>query len=412
MTDERLAQDSRNSAGMSTLLITSLLIAAVSVTMLATELTIPSNPSLPEFFGVSEAAIMVSMVLNLLGYAVAPPILGSLSDRFGRRPILLICLFVFAAASALAAIAWTVEIFIVARMLQGLAGAAAPVIGMAVVRDLFDEKNSVRVIAVVSMSIALVPALGPAIGGYIHNLAGWQANYAALAVAGLVVVMLLAWRLRETIDHYDHKALTLKRFSAKYGQLLRHRDYICYALLPTCGFAGMSAFVAGGPFYLIDVIGMTEVEYGLIQAALVVCYVIGALTAKVGIERIGFERTHLIGIFLFALGGIGELLLMTQTAPSALMFTIPMAIFICGMGVIFATAPARALTLIPGLTGTASAMLTTLEMLGGATAVVAVSYLYDGTAGAISVVIAISALAAVGVQALLSYGAATRGGSA
>ncbi|MGF1626292.1 MAG: Bcr/CflA family efflux MFS transporter [Alphaproteobacteria bacterium] len=393
-----------NETGADTGLISCLLVAAVAVTMLATELTVPSNPSLSEFFLTTDRAVQVSVALNLLGYAVAPPLLGPLSDRFGRRPVLLVALTLFACASALASIASSVEVFTLARMGQGLAGAAAPVVGMAIVRDLHDEKGSVRVIALISMAIALVPAIGPVIGGYIHSLAGWQANYAALAVAGLLVVLLLALRLPETLASRDLQALSLAKVTARYCQLLRSRDYVGYALLPTLGFAGMTAFVTGGPFYIIATAGVSEVGYGLIQAGLVVCYIVGALGASLGIGRLGFERVHMAGVFLLALGGAGQVLIIVQPYPSAFMFCLPFGLFLVGLGVVFATAPARALAIYPALSGSASAMLTTLEMLGGAASSLAVSLLHDGSAAATGAVILAAALTAVGVQVLVVPG--------
>ncbi|MEZ5666172.1 MAG: Bcr/CflA family efflux MFS transporter [Alphaproteobacteria bacterium] len=382
-------------------LISCLLIAAVAVTMLATELTVPSNPSLPAFFGTSDRAVQISMALNLLGYAIAPPLLGPLSDRFGRRPVLLLALLGFAAASLVAALAPTVELFTLGRMAQGLTGASAPVVGMAIVRDLHDEAKSVRVIALISMAIAVVPAAGPVFGGWIHNLAGWQANYALLSGAGLLVVLLLAAKLPETVPQRDPHALAFGQFATRYRQLLCCRNYVGYALLPTLGFAGMTAFVTGGPFYIIGSAGVSEVGYGLIQAALVVCYIVGALGASLGIDRLGFDRVHLFGIFLFALGGLGELLLLTEPTPSVMLFCLPFGVFLIGLGVVFATAPARALALYPAMTGSASAMLTTLEMLGGAVAAITVSLLHDGTAAATGAVIMVSAMTAVAVQVVV-----------
>ena len=387
--------------GADSSLISCLLVASVAVTMLATELTVPSNPSLPEFFLTTDRAVQVSMALNLLGYALAPPLLGPLSDRFGRRPVLLIALTGFAAASALASIASSVEVFTAARMLQGLCGASAPVVGMAIVRDLHDEKGSVRVIAIISMAIAVVPAAGPVLGGYVHNLAGWQANFALLSVAGLLVVLLLAIKLPETLAKRDIHAMSLSQFAIRYGQLLRSRDYVGYALLPTLGFAGMTAFVTGGPFYIIDTAGVSEVGYGLIQAALVVCYIVGAAGASLGITRLDFERVHMVGVGLLALGGAGQVLVVAQPFPSVFMFCLPFGLFLVGLGVVFSTAPARALAIYPALTGSASAMLTTFEMLGGALASIAVSLLHDGSAAATGAVILVSALTAVGVQVLV-----------
>jgi DHA1 family bicyclomycin/chloramphenicol resistance-like MFS transporter len=390
-------------------MISFLLVAAVAVTMLATELTVPSNPSLPDFFQTTDRAVQVSVALNLLGYALAPPLLGPLSDRCGRRPVLLLALAAFACASALASIASSVEVFTLARLLQGLSGASAPVVGMAIVRDLHDEKGSVRVIATISIAIAVVPAIGPVIGGYVHGIAGWQANYAALAVAGLLVVAVLAIKLPETLATRDPSALSLGLFAARYGQLLRSRDYVGYALLPTLGFAGMTAFVTGGPFYIIGTAGVSEVGYGLIQAGLVVCYIVGALGASIGIGRLGFDRIHMLGVSLLAVGGAGEALFLSEPFPSAFVFCVPFGLFLVGLGVVFATAPARALAIYPALSGSASAMLTTFEMLGGAIASVAVSVLHDGSAAATGAVILASALTAAGVQLLVVPRAAGRG---
>lgn len=361
------------------LIIPALLIAASSVSILSTDLYTPSLPSLPAFFGTDAGTVQLTMGLNLAAFAASQLVYGPLIDRFGRRPVFLIGMIAFALTSLLNAAAWSIGALIGARVLQGLAAGAEGVITLAVIRDLYDDRDAVKVWGAYGVAVAAAPAVGPVIGGYIHVWLGWQANF--LLLAGLVaIVALLGWRfLPETLAERDGDAFRVRRLVQGYGALVMARGYIAYAVVSGAIFAGLWAYLTAAPFVYIDRHGVATQSYGLFQAALVAAYVVGSFLANRLVARVPVETILRAGLALCALGAVampGAIVL--AEGPASL--TAAMSIFAVGLGLVFATAPVRALAASTGRHGLAAAMLGLMEMGGGALGALAVGLLHDGTA--------------------------------
>jgi len=156
---------------------------------LSTDLYTPSLPSLPEVFGTTAPTVQLTMSVNLAAFALAQLFHGPLADRFGRRPVLLTGMILFAATAVMAASAWSIGALILARALMGMAAAVEAVIALAVILDLYDEAGAVRVLAFYSMVIAIAPAVAPLVGGYVHVWLGWRANFWLLAALILAVTL-------------------------------------------------------------------------------------------------------------------------------------------------------------------------------------------------------------------------------
>ena len=252
------------------LIIPVLLVAAASASVLSTDLYTPSLPHLTGYFQTSAETVQLTMSLNLLGFGAAQLRYGPLSDYLGRRPVLLGGMMCFAVVSLVCAFAYSIEFLILARTLQGVTACAEAVVGLAIIRDLYDEEDSVRVFAAYGMAVA--PAVGPLIGGYIHVWLGWQANF--VVVSGFVVVVAtLIWRfLPETLapeDRVGGRPLSLAR---DYIRLSIQRGFIGYTLPIAFTFGALYAFITAAPFILIERMGVATQHYGLYYAALVLAY--------------------------------------------------------------------------------------------------------------------------------------------
>ena len=386
-------------------LIPALLIAASSASLLSTDLYAPSLPHLPALLSTDAATVTLTMSLNLASFALAQLVHGPLADRFGRRPVFLWGMAAFVLTAFAAASAQSIEQLIAARVLMGIAASVEAVIALAVIRDLYDDVGAVRILAIYGMVIAIAPAVGPVIGGFVFVWAGWRANFFLLAgVVALVFVLAARW-LPETTAQFDRGALGLRRVMVGYAALLANRNYMAYALALSFGLGGVFAFVTSGPFVLITRHGIPTQYYGFYQMAIVAAYFIGTTIAGRAVGRIDARRICALGIAL-SLGGGVAMLGVVAVAEAPWSITAAAALFVAGLGPLFAAGPVLAMGAAPDSGGGVSAaMIGALEMGGGALGALAVGLLpaasawpLAGTMAGCSVLMLLAFLAASGVD--------------
>ena len=271
-------------------IVPAVLIMASAASILSTDLYAPSLPHLAGYFATSAEMVQLTLSLNVAAFALAQLVHGPLSDRVGRRRVILLGMTGFVLFSLACALAQSIEQLIAARILQGVAAATEAVVIYAVIRDLYDQAGSVRMLAIYGMTIAVAPALGPVIGGYVHVLWGWQANFYLLAVFALGVTVLI-WRFLPETTTPDPRALEPRRLIGGYAALLARRQFLVYALICGAVLGVIYAFITAGPFVLIDRLGVKTQHYGYYQAVIVLAFFFGSLAAKPGHRPPG-HRTH------------------------------------------------------------------------------------------------------------------------
>ena len=357
-------------------LIVAILVLASSVSVMSTDIYAPSLPHLPAVFGTGASMVKLTISLNLLMFGIGQMFHGPLSDRFGRKPVLLGAIGLFSAASFACALAQNIEQLIVARMLQGFMGAAEAVIGMAVLKDLFDEKQQVRALAIFGVWIALGPAIAPIIGGYVHIWLGWHFNFYLVGGLGIIATLLI-WRLLPESSAPDRGALQPARVLGNYRSLLANRAFITYAGMVSVGVGVIYAFITGAPFVLIEQLGIPTERFGYYQALIVATFFVGSLVSTRAVNHMATERLLNIGLGVVLLGGacfIG-VLASGRITPNA--FALSFSVMTFGLGPLFAVAPSKAM-LAAGQgvgAGSAAAMLGASEMVVGGLAAGAVSLL-------------------------------------
>ena len=369
-------------------IVPALLIMASAVGVLATDIYSPSLPHLPAYFSTDAASVQLTMSLHIIAYALAQLGHGPLSDRFGRRPVLLAGVAAFVVFSLAAAGAGSIETLIAARILQGIAASAEAVVVLAVIRDLYDQAGAVRILGIYGMTLAMAPAAGPVIGGYVHVALGWRANF--LILAGLAAaVTVLVWRYLPETTAPDRGALRLRPLGRQYLGLLLNRRYIAYVAVMSASVSGIFAFVTAGPFILIDRLGVRTEHFGFYQAVIVLTFFIGSLVANRGVGRIGIEALLRTGLAVAAAGALSLPALLAAGLESAAGVTAAMALYALGLGLVFATGPVRVLDMATGGRGVAAALLGTVQMLGGAFGALAVGFFHDGSAWPLAVTVSV-----------------------
>ena len=361
-------------------LILLILIGLSGVSILSTDLYTPSLPDMPDLLATTPQVVQLTLSLNLAAYAICQLFYGPIADRVGRRPLLLVGIIGFLLSSIACALAPTVEFLIAARIAQGIFASAEAVVTMLLVRELFAGEAGTKAMGFFGMGLGAFPALGPLIGGQVHVLAGWRANFVVVALA-ILAFGFMAWRLLPETRKPDPKALNLPRIMRIYRGLITDRTVLRYLLPMGASMAGIFAFIAAGPFIIIDQMGIATQAYGLYYGATVVAYIIGSFSVTRLASRVSAEALVNAGVAFNLAGGIGVLALVLsgQHTPLTLVAVLSLSTF--SIGLIFGAAPMLLLDEAgDDRRGIASGLLGFFEIGMASLGALAVGTLYDGTA--------------------------------
>ena len=358
--------------------ILSALVLASTAAMMSTHMYTPSMPHLVDYFHTTPAVVKLSLSLNALAYAMMQLIYGPLSDRYGRRPIMLIGMAGFAVFSLFCAFAQSIQQLILARVLLGISAAVQAVLVYAIIHDLFDETGRVRAMAIYGMVIALTPAIAPVVGGYVHVWLGWQANFILIAATGMLAFA-LSWRLLPESAPPDKNGLQLKLILREYAKLLGNHRYMNYAIMMGAGSGVIMAFVTAGPFIFISYFNVPTEHYGLYFVIPVLSFISANLVTRRIAGKMDIETLLRLGLVVSAIGTIAITALISSRLQGPLSLILVFSITTFGLGPVFAIAPMRALDSTDSPTGVASAMVNMVPMLMGGLASVSLSIFHDGT---------------------------------
>lgn len=372
---------SKASAGStpSVALIVGVLVLASSTSIMSTDMYAPSLPDLADIFSTTPSMVKLTISLNMLAFGLAQFFYGPLSDRFGRKPILLASLLAVIVLCFACTLANTIEQLIALRILLGLAAAAEAVLGLAIIKDLYTEKQQVKVLAVLNMVIAIAPAVAPIIGGYIHVHFGWTMNFYLLTVMAVVSLVVATLFLPESHEP-EVGALQPSRVLRGYTRLFSNQEFMVHTALCGISLGLIFVFVTGAPFVLIELLSVRVDHYGWYQAVMVAAFFIGSLGASRLVETIDTQNLLRGGGGLICVGSAALVLLILLDDVTAASITACYAVMTFGMAGVFAVGPSRALRSVTTQTGSASAMLAGLEQTTAGVAAVVISLFHDGTA--------------------------------
>lgn len=375
-----------------------LLTALVAFGPLSTDLYLPSLPALVRVFDTDVATVQLTLSIFLVGFAVSQLVYGPMSDRFGRRPTLLVGVTIYLAASAVCAMTSSIDALIAARFFQALGACCGPVVARAVVRDVFGRDRAATVLAYMSMAMALAPAVGPMLGGILTEWFGWRANFMLLTVFACGILAAVWSMLGETNAHRDEEALRPGRLAANYLLLMRNRGFVGYVLVVAFSYSGIFSFISGSSFVLIGQLHLTPAQYGASFGAVVLGYMLGTFLAGRLTPRLGGARMIRIGTLLSLGGGLVGGVLALAGVLHLLAIVVPVFLFILGAGLTLPNATANAVGPYPTMAGLASSLLGFAQMAIAAVIGIVVGHMNDGTALPM-----MGAIGLVGLGALLAH---------
>ncbi len=339
------------------------LIALTAMAPLSVDMFLPSMPAMADEFATRESNLQLAVTLFIVCFAGSQLFYGPASDRYGRRPLLLVGLTIFVAGSLVALSATSVWMLLVGRILQGLGGGAGPVVGQAIVLDVYGRARAGRVIAYMAIALPLAPAIAPIIGGVLHDAFGWHAVFVALAVTGVVLGVAYRVLLPETNRRSGGRGPGDTSLAADYRKLLSSRTFCTYALILGLMFGGQLVFISSSSFVLIDELGLSARAYGFSFAFVAAGIMGGATLSARLVTRTSPHRSVMVGVSTAAAGAAIMALAAWSGANHVAAVLLPMFLVALGLGMTRAPATASALVPFTGMAGLAAATLGFTQML-------------------------------------------------
>jgi MFS transporter, DHA1 family, multidrug resistance protein len=339
------------------LVLGALLTALTAMLAISTDIYAPAMPAVAKTFGADWATTQLTLSLFVAGYAVSQLVYGPLSDRFGRKRVLAAGILVYLAASGACLTAESIDELLAYRFLQSLGACAGPVLGRAVVRDIYGREGAARMLAYIGAAMGFFPIVAPILGGYLVVAFGWRSIFVVVTVYAAVALVGVLLVLHETNRWRDPRATHPVRLARNYGSLLGDRFFVGYTIVLSFVYVALFLFLSGAALVLIGSLGLAPQTFGELFALGVVCYISATLASGRLSPRVGIDRLILIGSFVGVAAGLLMVALALAKVTSVAAVIGPMWLFMIGLGLIIPNGLAGAIGPHQTMAGTASALV-------------------------------------------------------
>ena len=341
---------------MSPTLIIVLLSMLLGIQPVATDLYLPALPAIKSEFGAELSQVQLTLSALLLAFGASQLIWGPLSDRFGRRPILLCGLATFTMAGLGCVLASSMQELIVWRALQGAAMGAVVMCARAIVRDLYTPETGAGVMSKALTGLGLLACVSAPLGGWLTDVWSWHAALSLVMGFGAIALAFVAGKFKETLHRKNPHALRVKVLAQTWWDILRHPTFVAFSCVSIGSYGGVFTFLASSSFVFIDLLGLARWQYGLLMFSMAFTYLLSTVICRRLLQRFGVVYTVAIGGAFSLAGGSFMLLHVWLGWQSLVGLMGPFYLFIFGHGIHQPCGQSGAVGPFPQAAGAASAL--------------------------------------------------------
>ncbi|MFA9218726.1 MAG: multidrug effflux MFS transporter [Sphingomonadaceae bacterium] len=345
------------------ILLTLLLAGLTMVGPLAIDTYLPSFPAIARTFDASPLLMQQTLSMFLFCFAFMMLFYGTLSDSFGRRPVILGSLLLYIVASIGAALAPSFGVLLTCRILQGLAAGAGSVVGRAIVQDRFNGAEAQKIMSHITMVFGLAPAIAPVLGGWLQVGFGWRSIFWFLGAFGILMLIAVQRGLPETLPLKERHPFHLKVIAANYWKVLCHRQFLLLSVAVGMTFAGFALYIGSAAYFVINILHLNETSFAWLFIPLISGMVIGSgLSAKFAhrYSPLTMIRTGYGLMTLAALANVGYNYFFPAEVPWAV---LPLFAYSFALALSMPPMTLRALDHFPNNAGLASSLQSFIQMI-------------------------------------------------
>ncbi|MFZ9036367.1 MAG: multidrug effflux MFS transporter [Francisellaceae bacterium] len=333
---------------------------------LSLDMFIPSLPTIEHQFGSSDQLVRFLISSFLVTMALSQLIYGPASDKYGRKPVILLGIVIYAIGSLLCYRADNMSVLLTGRVIQGLGVGALVPIARTILQDVVDRDRFIKLIAWLSLVFMFAPAIAPVIGGYIQKYGHWQDSFKIMLIMALLMFLIIWLIFPETHsrEKRNHQALKPKQLFGNYGMMLIHGEFVALTTCIIMGSGGVMIFYTIGPFILIKQLGMSPAHFGLLSSVIVLCAFIGRLYMSLMMKIIAKKTILFQGIVGMISGAFFLIGVMIIAPTSSVLIIIGMILYAASASIIMPIIAGFALSLFQKNKGAAGALYSFLQSFG------------------------------------------------
>jgi MFS transporter, DHA1 family, multidrug resistance protein len=340
-----------------TFALTLLLSLLTALGPLSMDMYLPSLPDIGRLLHASTAQVQLTISTYLFGFAAGQIVYGPISDRFGRKPIILAALALYGAATIVCATTQSIETLMTVRFVQALGGAGAIVLARAVVRDLYSGVRAGRELSLMGSITAFAPIVAPMIGGVLQTTFGWRASFILLVTFAAAAAAAAHRLLPETLPKRTPGPISLDSIGALYGSVLMHRGFLANLGILTAAFVGLMTWVSGASIVMQGIYSLSPLAFGVTYAVGAAGYMVGTGIAARVVMRLGLDHTIGLGAVTLAGGGLIMAAVVALRLTHVAWLVGAMTVYLAGLGLALPQTMAGALTPFADRAGTASSLM-------------------------------------------------------
>jgi DHA1 family bicyclomycin/chloramphenicol resistance-like MFS transporter len=345
------------------ILLTLLLAGLSMVGPLAIDTYLPSFPAITQAFDASPLVVQQTLSMFLFCFAFMMLFYGTLSDSFGRRPVILVSLVAYIIASVVAAMAPSIGVLLACRIVQGLAAGAGSVVGRAIVLDRFDGAAAQKILSHIMMVFGLAPAIAPVLGGWLQVGFGWRSIFWFLAAFGLLMLVSVYRALPESLPAKDRHPFHPGVIAKNYWKVLCHYHFLLLAVAVGMSFAGVALYIGSAAYFVMNILHLPETAFAWMFVPLISGMVVGSALSGKFAHRFSRKAQVWAGFVVMLSAGVINVAYNATFTAAVPWAVLPLFIYSFGLALAMTPASLIALSYFPNNSGLASSMQSFIQML-------------------------------------------------